>query len=67
MDLLSFLRQPSPPQSAALDAGSSINALVVFVLSVTLLKLLPMPHWLLNPAKDSEYCTPSAAVAGVAN
>lgn len=45
--------------SAALDAGASINALVVFVLSVTILKVLPMPHWWLNPAKDAEYCSVS--------
>ncbi|CAO1635180.1 unnamed protein product [Parajaminaea phylloscopi] len=43
--------------SAALDAGTSINALVVFGLSVTVLKVVPMPHWWLNPAKDAEYCT----------
>lgn len=47
------------PLSAALDAASSINALVVFVLSVTLLKLAPMPRWFLNPKLDAEHCTPS--------
>lgn len=44
--------------AAALDAGSSVNALCIFVLSITLLKILPMPHWWMNPAKDSEHCTP---------
>lgn len=43
--------------SAALDAGTSINALVVFVLSVTVLKVLPMPNWWLRPDHDSEYCS----------
>lgn len=42
--------------SAALDAGSSINALIVFILSVTLLKILPVPHWYGNPTADSEHC-----------
>ena len=42
--------------SAALDAGTSINALVVFVLSVTVLKVPPMPNWWLRPDHDSEYC-----------
>lgn len=49
--------------SAALDAGTSINALVVFVMSVTLLKIAPMPHYWGNPATDSEYCSvPEAAI-----
>ncbi len=44
--------------SAALDAGSSINALVCFILSVTVLKALPIPHWAANPAADAEHCVP---------
>ncbi|KAK0566916.1 hypothetical protein OC844_000514 [Tilletia horrida] len=42
--------------SAALDAGSSINALIVFLLSITLLKYTPVPHWAGNPVSDSEHC-----------
>jgi OPT oligopeptide transporter protein len=43
--------------SAALDAGSSINALTCFLLTVSVLKVVPMPHWAGNPVKDSEHCT----------
>ncbi|CAD6972700.1 unnamed protein product [Tilletia controversa] len=46
--------------SAALDAGASINALVVFLLSVTLLKYTPIPHWAGNPVLDSEHCKPGS-------
>ena len=42
--------------SAALDAGSSINALVCFLLSITLLKVAPVPHWAGNPIHDSQHC-----------
>ncbi|PWN51001.1 hypothetical protein IE53DRAFT_374312 [Violaceomyces palustris] len=42
--------------AAALDAGSSINALVIFLLSLTILKIKPVPNWAWNPKTDSEYC-----------
>ncbi|KDN39744.1 OPT-domain-containing protein [Tilletiaria anomala UBC 951] len=45
--------------SAALDAGSSINALCCFLLSITVLKMFAMPHWAGNPVRDSEHCTPA--------
>ncbi|KAE8214885.1 hypothetical protein CF327_g1737 [Tilletia walkeri] len=46
--------------SAALDAGASINALIVFLLSITLLKYTPIPHWAGNPVLDSEHCKPGS-------
>lgn len=46
--------------SAALDAGASINALACFLLSISLLKIFAVPHWFLNPARDSEHCAPAS-------
>lgn len=43
--------------ASALDAGSSVNALCIFVLTITVLKVFPVGHWLMNPATDSEHCT----------
>ena len=45
--------------SAALDAGASVNALTIFVLTLTLLKWAPVPHWAANPLQDAEHCRPS--------
>ncbi|KAN0062580.1 hypothetical protein ACQY0O_005112 [Thecaphora frezii] len=45
--------------SAALDAGTSVNALAIFVLSVTVMRWSgPVPNWVGNPSSDSEYCRP---------
>ncbi|MCO5589886.1 hypothetical protein L7F22_043855 [Adiantum nelumboides] len=44
--------------ASALDAGTSVNALCIFLLSLTVLKVFPVAHWFMNPAKDSEHCTP---------
>ncbi|CEH13062.1 Sexual differentiation process protein ISP4 [Ceraceosorus bombacis] len=52
--------------SAALDAGTSINALVLFFMSVTILKVVPMPRWWGNPAADSEHCLPAGGTNGPA-
>ncbi len=46
--------------SAALDAGASVNALTIFVLTLSLLKYAPVPHWAANPLQDAEHCRPSA-------
>ena len=40
--------------SAALDAGSSINALTVFLMSITLFRWWGMPH--MFAGKDAEHC-----------
>jgi OPT family oligopeptide transporter len=45
--------------SAALDAGASVNALTIFLLTLTLLKYAPVPHWAANPLQDAEHCKPS--------
>lgn len=45
--------------SAALDAGASVNALTIFVLTLTLLKYAPVPHWAANPLQDAEHCRPT--------
>lgn len=42
--------------SAALDAGASMNALVGFLLAISVIKVFPMPHWAGNPVRDSEHC-----------
>lgn len=44
--------------SAALDAGSSINALAIFFMTITVLKYAPVPHWAANPLRDAEHCKP---------
>ncbi|EPQ31156.1 uncharacterized protein PFL1_01344 [Pseudozyma flocculosa PF-1] len=46
--------------SAALDAGASVNALAIFLLSVTIMRWSgPIPNWAGNPSSDSEYCKPA--------
>lgn len=42
--------------SAALDAGASVNALVIFLLTISVLKWAPVPHWAGNPLQDAEHC-----------
>lgn len=44
--------------ASALDAGSSVNALCIFLLSISILKVFPLPHWFFNPERDAEHCTP---------
>lgn len=45
---------PSYVLSAALDAGASINALSVFVLSITLFRWWGLPHFFAGT--DAEHC-----------
>lgn len=37
---------------------ASVNALCIFVLTTTVLKIWPLPHWFMNPSTDSEHCIP---------
>lgn len=41
--------------SAALDAGSSVNALLVFFLSITVFRWWTLPKWL-GSGGDAEHC-----------
>ena len=42
--------------SAALDAGSSVNALTVFLLSITLFRWYGTPHFFQSSDTDVEHC-----------
>ncbi|KAF9507706.1 hypothetical protein BS47DRAFT_1351209 [Hydnum rufescens UP504] len=46
--------------SAALDAGTSVNALVIYIALTIVLGGWEAPHWWLNSAQDVEHCKPGS-------
>ncbi|KAF8340507.1 OPT oligopeptide transporter protein-domain-containing protein [Cantharellus anzutake] len=46
--------------SSALDAGTSVNALLVYLILALILGGWEAPHWWLNSAQDVEHCKPGS-------